>query len=62
MNVFAELDKNPLKTFQGIKETKCYGRMDIQTDGRPDGQRENSIPAHKHSLGDIKCKLLKTSV
>ena len=30
-------------TLQDIKETKRYGRTD-GTDGRTDGQRENSIP------------------
>ena len=41
---------------QDIKETKCYGHMHThththtQTHGRKDGQRENSIPTHKHSF------------
>ena len=42
MNKYARFDKIPLKTLKDIKETKPYGRMD--------GQRENSIPTHKHSL------------
>ena len=40
MNMFARFDENPAMTLQVIKETKRYGR----TDGRTDGQRENSIP------------------
>ena len=39
MNMFARFDENPAITLQDIKETKRYGR----TDGRKDGQRENSI-------------------
>ena len=42
MNKYARFDKIPSKTLKDIKETKCYGRTD--------GQRENSIPTHKHSL------------
>ena len=38
--MFARFDENPAMTLQVIKETKRYGR----TDGRTDGQRENSIP------------------
>ena len=40
MNMFARFDENPAMTLRVIKETKRYGR----TDGRTDGQRENSIP------------------
>ena len=40
MNIFARFDENPAMTLRVIKETKRYGR----TDGRTDGQRENSIP------------------
>ena len=40
MNMFARFNENPAMTLQDIKETKRYGR----TDGRTDGQRENSIP------------------
>ena len=46
MNVFARFDGIASMTFQVIKETKCYGR----TFGWTDRQRENIIPAHKHSL------------
>ena len=28
MNMFARFDENPALTFQDIKETKHYGRMD----------------------------------
>ena len=38
--MFARFDENPAMTLRVIKETKRYGR----TDGRTDGQRENSIP------------------
>ena len=44
MNMFAKFDENPAMTLRVIKETKRYGRMDRRTDGRTDGQRENSIP------------------
>ena len=40
MNMFARFNENQAMTLQDIKETKRYGR----TDGRTDGQRENSIP------------------
>ena len=38
--MFARFDENPAMTLRVIKERKRYGR----TDGRTDGQRENSIP------------------
>ena len=38
--MFARFDENPAMTLRVIKETKRYRR----TDGRTDGQRENSIP------------------
>ena len=38
MNMFARFDENPAMTLEDIKETKRYGR----TDGRTDGQCENS--------------------
>ena len=47
MNIFAKFDENPAITLQVIKKTKRYGR----THARKDGQRENSIPHHKQSLG-----------
>ena len=47
MNVFAKFDEIPLMILEVIKETKCYG---LTVGGRSDGQRENSIPSHKHSL------------
>ena len=40
MDMFARFNEDPAMTLQDIKETKCYGR----TDGRTDGQCENSIP------------------
>ena len=46
MNVFAKFDEIPSMTLQDIKETKRYGHTFV----RSDGQRENSIPSHKHSL------------
>ena len=49
MNVYARFDEIPSITLKDIKKTKRYGR----TDGRTDGQRENSIPAHKHSLRGV---------
>ena len=49
MNIFVKFDENPAITLQVIKKTKRYGR----TDGRTDGQRENSIPHHKQSLRGV---------
>ena len=46
MNVFAKFDEILSMIFQDIKERKRNGH----TDGQKDGQRENSIPTHKHSL------------
>ena len=46
MNKYARFNEIPSMTLEDIKETKRYGR----TDGRTDGQPENSIPTHKHSL------------
>ena len=43
MNKYARFDKITSKTFKDIKETKRYRQ-------RTDGQHENSIPTHKHSL------------
>ena len=44
MNVYARFDEIPSMTLKDIKKTKRYAH------GRMDGQRENSIPANKHSL------------
>ena len=61
--MFARFDENPAMTLQDIKETKRYGRTDACTDGRTDGQRENSIPHHKQSLrGGVKIVLVLTAV
>ena len=30
MYMFARFDENPAMTLQNIKETKCYGRTDVQ--------------------------------
>ena len=49
MNEYARFDEIPSMTLKDIKETKRYGR----TDRRTDGQRENSIPTHKHSLQGV---------
>ena len=54
-----EFDENQAMTFQDIKETKRYGRMDRQTDARTHthkharthGQRENSIPTTNKVCG-----------
>ena len=45
----AKFDEIHSMILQDIKETKRYGH----TDGRKDGQRENSIPSHKHSLRGV---------
>ena len=49
MNVYARFDEIPSITLKDIKKTKRY----VRTDRRMDGQRENSIPAHKHSLRGV---------
>ena len=45
LNVYARFDEIPSISLKDIKKTKHYGRTD--------GQRENSIPAHKHSLRGV---------
>ena len=44
--MFAKFHEIPSMILQDIKETKRYRH----TVGRSDGQRENNIPSHKHSL------------
>ena len=57
MNVFAKFDEIPSKTLQDIKETKRHGhtfvRLFVRSFVCSDGQRENSIPSHKHSLRGV---------
>ena len=48
--MFAKLDEILSMILQDIKETKRYGRTVGLSFGRTDGQRENSIPSHKHCL------------
>ena len=50
MNVFAKFDEIPSMILQDNKETKRYGNTVGRSFGRTFGQRENSIPSHKHSL------------
>ena len=50
MNVFAKFDKISSMTLQDIKETKRHEHTFLRSFGRTDGQRENRIPSHKHSL------------
>ena len=50
MNVFGKFDEIPSMILEVIKETKRYGHMVGRSFGWLDGQRENSIPSHKHSL------------
>ena len=45
INKYARFDEIPSMTLKDIKESKRYGRTD--------GQRENSIPPHKHSLPGV---------
>ena len=58
MNVFAKFDEIPSMILEVIKETKRYrhtvGRSFGRSVGWSDGQRENSIPSHKHSLRGYK--------
>ena len=49
MNVFAKFDEIPSMILEVIKERKRFGH----TVGRTFGQRENSIPSHKHSLRGV---------
>ena len=49
MNVFAKFDEIPSIILEVIKETKRFGH----TVGRTFGQRESSIPSHKHSLRGV---------
>ena len=53
--MFASFDENPAMTLQVIKETKRYGR----TDGRTDGQRENSIPPTNKVCGGYNYRLMQ---
>ena len=53
MNVYARFDEIPSMTLKVIKKTKRNERTDGRTDRRTDGQRENSIPSHKHSLRGV---------
>ena len=57
MNVFAKFDEIPSMILKVIMETKRYGR----THGWKDGQRENSIPTHKHSLWSYKKERMENS-
>ena len=50
MKVFAKFDEIPSMILEVIKETKRYGHTFGRTVVRSAGQRENSIPSHKHSL------------
>ena len=50
MNVYAKFDEIPSMIHEVIKETKCYGHTDGRSFCQTIGQRENSIPSHKHSL------------
>ena len=50
MNMFAKFNEIPSMILQDIKETTRYGQMVGRSFGRSDGQCENSIPSHKHSL------------
>ena len=49
MNMFARFDENPAMTLRVIKEKKA-----LRTDGRTDGQRENSIPPTNKVCGGYK--------
>ena len=50
MKVFAKFDEIQSRTLQDIKETKRHGHTFVRSFRWTDGQRENSIPSHKHSL------------
>ena len=59
--MFAKFDEILSMILQDIKETKHFGRTVGLSFGLTDGQRENSIPSHKHSLrgGIIILKIVK---
>ena len=57
MKVFAKFDEIPSMILEVIKETKRYGHTFGRTVVRSVGQRENSIPSHKHSLRGVFCFL-----
>ena len=54
MKVFAKFGEIQSMILEVIKETKRYGHTFVRSVGRSDGQRENSIPSHKHSLRGVK--------
>ena len=61
MNMFAKFDEIPAMTLQDVKEIKCYGG----TNGQTDGQRENSIPTTNKVCGGYNkctCWLSKTQI
>ena len=47
MNQYARFDEIPSIT---LKDIRYKGNKALRTNGRTKGQRENSIPTHKHSL------------
>ena len=47
MNVFAKVDEILSMILQDIRKQNV---TDTLSDGLSDGQRENNIPSHKHSL------------
>ena len=51
--MFARFNENPAMTLQDIEETKRFGRTHARTDGRTEGQRENSIPPTNKVCGGI---------
>ena len=53
MNEFAKFYEIPSKILQDIKETKRHGHTFGRSLVRSDGQRENSIPSHKHSFRGV---------
>ena len=63
MKVFAKFDEIPSMILEVIKETKRYGhtfgRMVGRSVVRSFGQRENSIPSHKHSLQGVSLSIHK---
>ena len=53
MNMFARFDEKTM-TFQDIKETKRYGRMDARTHARTDNVKTVYPPQTKFAGGIIK--------
>ena len=62
MNVYARTEYFPSMTLKDNQETKRCGRTDARTHTRTDGQHENNILAHKHSLRGYNKKIKEEGI